>query len=70
MRPGLPLDCSGESDLSGRFLHGLTDSRVAGRAARLIPLIGRLDSFRSAVNETVAEERARLKLAALEQAAF
>jgi hypothetical protein len=60
----------GRSDESRGFLHGLTDDRVASRAARLLPLIGKLYAFRSVVNTTVAEERARLKLAALEQPAF
>ncbi len=67
---GIVAGLLGRSDLAGRFLHGLTDRRVTSRAARLLPIINRLDAFRSAVNEIVTEERARLKLAALEQAVF
>jgi hypothetical protein len=67
---GIAAGLLGQSGDSGRFLNGLTDDRVASRAARLLPLIGRPNAFRSAVNATVAEERARLKLAALQQPAF
>lgn len=67
---GIAAGLLGRGDESSRFLHGLTDDRVASRAAHLLPLIGRLDAFRGAVNTTVAEERERLKLAALEQPAF
>jgi hypothetical protein len=67
---GIAAGLLGRSDESGSFLHGLTDDRVASRAACLLPLVGRLDDFKSAVNEIVAGERARLKLAGLEQPAF
>lgn len=67
---GIAAGLVGQSEVSGCFFNGLTDGRVASRAARLLPLLGGLDAFRSAVNEIVAEERVRLKLAALEQPAF
>ncbi|WP_261271337.1 hypothetical protein [Sphingomonas sp. LC-1] len=67
---GIAAGLLGRVDESSRFLRGLTDDRVVNRAANLLPLIGRLDAFRSAVNINVAEERARLKLVALEQPAF
>jgi len=67
---GIAAGLIGRSEEAGRFLHGLTDDRVASRAARLLPLIGRLDAFRSAVNEIVEEGRVRLKLAGLQQPAF
>lgn len=47
------------------FLHGLTDERVTRRAAALWPLIDRPEAFKSKVNDMVAQERARLKLTAL-----
>lgn len=67
---GIAAGLLGRNDESGSFLRGLTDDRVASRAACLLPLIGRLDDFKSAVNEIVAGERARLKLAGLEKPAF
>jgi hypothetical protein len=67
---GIACGLLGRSDEAGRFLHGLTDDRVISRAAPLLPLSDRPDAFRSAVNGIVAKERARLKLAALEQPAF
>lgn len=67
---GIAAGLLGRTDEASRFLHGLTDDRVTGRAAHLLPLINNLSAFREAVNTTVAEERARLKLAALEQPAF
>lgn len=67
---GIAAGLIGRSDEAGRFFHGLTDDRVASRAAILLPLIGRPNAFRSAVNQIVAEERVRLKLAALEPPAF
>ena len=67
---GIAAGLLGRTVEASHFLHGLTDDRVVRRAAHLLPLIGRLDAFRGAVNATIAEERARLKLVALEQPAF
>lgn len=47
------------------FLDCLTDERVTGRAKPLLPLIERPEAFKSKVNDMVAQERARLKLAVL-----
>jgi hypothetical protein len=52
------------------FLHGLTDERVTKHAAPLLPLINRPDAFKRKVNEMVAQQRAALKLPALDCAAF
>jgi hypothetical protein len=55
---------------ANHFLHGLSDERVVSRAAPLMPLIDRPEAFKSKVNDMVAHERARLKLAALTCPAF
>jgi len=52
------------------FLRGLTDERVAQRAVPLLPLIDRLEAFRSKVNDLLAQERARLKLEPLNSSPF
>lgn len=67
---GIASGLVGRFDEAGRFFHGLTDDRVTGRAAPLLPLIGRPEAFRSKVNDVVAQERARLKLNALHSPAF
>ncbi len=67
---GIAAGLLGRTDEATRFLHGLTDNRVTGRAAHVLPLINNPGAFREAVNKTVAQERARLKLAPLEQPAF
>jgi hypothetical protein len=67
---GIAAGLLGRGEESRRFLHGLTDDRVASRAAHLLPLVGRSEAFRNAVNTIVAEERTRLKLAALGRPAF
>lgn len=67
---GIAAGLLGRNDEAYRFLHGLTDSRVASRAAPLLSLIGATEAFRNAVNEIIADERARLKLPELEKPAF
>lgn len=67
---GIAMGLIGNSEEAGRFLNGLSDDRVIGRAAPLLPLTADPDAFRSKVNETVAQERARLKLAPLNSPAF
>jgi hypothetical protein len=67
---GIAAGLLGRTDEATRFLNGITDDRVTKRAAHLRPLINYLGAFREAVNTTVSQERARLKLAALEQPAF
>lgn len=67
---GIAAGLLGRTDEATRFLHGITDDRVTERAAHLLPLINNPGAFRETVNATVAQERARLKLAALEQPAF
>lgn len=67
---GIAAGLLGRTDEATRFLQGITDDRVTERSAHLLPLINHPGAFRRAVNATVAKERARLKLAALEQPAF
>ena len=67
---GIAMGLIGNSGEAGRFLNGLSDDRVIERAAPLLPFIADSDAFRSKVNETVAQERARLKLEPLNTPAF
>lgn len=67
---GIASGLIGDFEEASRFLNGLSDERVIGRAAPLLPLIAHPDAFRSKVNEVVAQERARLKLAPLNHPAF
>lgn len=67
---GIALGLVGKPAEASRFLHGLSDERVIGRAAPLLPLIPDADSFKSKVNEVVAQERKRLKLEPLAEPAF
>ena len=60
----------GRFDEAARFLHGLTDNRVIGRAAALLPLLADPEAFKRKVNEVVAQERERLNLQPLDGAAF
>ena len=67
---GIASGLLGRFDDAEHFLRSLTDDRVLGRAAPLLPLIGQSDAFKRKVNEVVAQERARLKLSALESGPF
>ncbi len=67
---GIAAGLLGRTDEATRFFHGITDDRVRERAAPLLALLKNPGAFREAVSATVAQERARLKLAALEQPAF
>lgn len=67
---GVASGLLGRSDEAHRFLSSLTDDRVVHRAAPLMPLINRPADFKSAVNNIVSQERARLELTALAQPAF
>jgi hypothetical protein len=60
----------GRSEDAYYFLHGLTDERVTRRAAPLLPLIDCPEAFRSKVNDLVAQQRATLKLPALDHQPF
>jgi len=52
------------------FLQGVSDDRVCERATSLLPLIVDPEAFKRKVNETVVQERARLKLKPLEGPIF
>ena len=67
---GIASGMVGRFDEADQFLRGLTDDRVIGRAAPLLPLIANPDAFRNKVNDFVAKERARLKLKPLGGPAF
>lgn len=67
---GIASGLVGRFEEAGRFLHGLTDDRVTVRAAPLLPLIAQPEAFKNKVNEGVAQERAWLKLRALDSPAF
>jgi hypothetical protein len=67
---GIASGLIGSFEEGGTFLHGLTDDRVTGRAAPLLPLITNPDAFRKKVNDIVGQERTRLKLKALASPAF
>ncbi len=67
---GIAAGLLGRTDEANRFFVGLTDDRVIERAAHLRPLIGQPEAFRSKVNDVVAQERARLKLTALDKPMF
>lgn len=62
---GIASGLVGRFEDAAHFLHGLTDERVTKRAAPLLLLINRPEAFKSKVNDMVAQERARLKLTAL-----
>jgi hypothetical protein len=62
---GIASALIGRLEDADHFLHGLTDERVTRRAALLLPLLDRPEAFKSKVNDMVAQERARLKLTAL-----
>jgi hypothetical protein len=59
---GIASALVGRFEDARHFLLGLTDERVTGRAAPLLPLIDQPEAFRSKVNDLVAQERARLNL--------
>jgi hypothetical protein len=67
---GVASGLVGRLEEASCFLHGLSDELVTKRAAPLLPLIFDPDAFRSKVNETVVQERARLKLKPLDGPAF
>ncbi|MBB5712806.1 hypothetical protein [Sphingomonas xinjiangensis] len=67
---GIASGLIGSFEEAGTFLHGVTDNRVTGRAAPLLPLIADPEGFRGKVNDVVAQERTRLKLKALARPAF
>lgn len=67
---GIASGLIGRFDEAARFLHGISDHRVIGRAAPLLALTGDPDAFRSKVNEVVAQARIRLKLKPLDCPAF
>jgi len=52
------------------FLRGITDERVTRHAKPLLSLIDKPESFRSKVNEPVAQQRATLKLPPLDRHPF
>lgn len=52
------------------FLTSVTDERVTNLAASFLPLIHRPDAFKNRVNTLVAQERARLKLKAMDGPPF
>lgn len=60
----------GKFDDAGRFLQAVSDDRVVGHAALLLPLVTDPDAFRRKVNEIIAQQRARLKLKPLDSPAF
>lgn len=67
---GIASALIGRSEDAQNFLHGLTDERVTKHAAPLLPLIDRPELFKGRVNEMVAQQRAALKLPALDCPAF
>ena len=67
---GIALGLAGRSEEADCFLNGLSDERIIGRAATLLPLVNDPDMFRIKINEVVAGERARLKLDPLDNQAF
>ena len=67
---GIASALVGSFDDARYFLDGLTDERVTKHAAPLLPLINRPDAFKEKVNEIVAQQRAALKLPALDCLAF
>jgi len=67
---GIASGLVGRFEDAAYFLHGLTDERVITRAAPFLPLIDRPDLFKDKVNEMVAQQRAALKLPALDCPAF
>ncbi|WP_375383399.1 hypothetical protein [uncultured Sphingomonas sp.] len=67
---GIASGLIGNFEEAGTFLHGLTDDRVTGHAAPLLPLLADPEAFRIKVNDLVAQERARLKLKALDNPVF
>ncbi|WP_336977873.1 hypothetical protein [Altererythrobacter fulvus] len=69
-RAGLACGILGKKEESAAFLHGIHDTRVIPYAAPFLPLTGRTADFRSRVNELLAQQRAILKLPALECGPF
>jgi hypothetical protein len=67
---GIASGLIGRFEDASYFLQRLTDERVTRRAALLLPLIDHPDAFRCKVNDFVAQERARLKLAPLSSEPF
>ncbi len=67
---GIASGIVGRFEEARKFLDGVTDDRVTGRAARFLSLIANPDAFRSKVNDLVAEERARLQMKPLDSLAF
>jgi hypothetical protein len=62
---GIASALVGRLDDADHFLRAVTDERVTKLAQPLLPLIDRAEVFKGKVNEMVAQERARLKLPAL-----
>ncbi len=67
---GIASGLIGRLEDANHFLRGLTDERVTIRAAPLLPLIDRPEAFKTKIYGLIAEERSRLKLAALNSSPF
>ncbi|MBX3593394.1 hypothetical protein [Sphingomonas sp.] len=65
-RAGLACGILGKPKKAEDFLRGITDPRVVPHAAPFLALVSNPLEFRSRVNELVAQQRAALKLPALE----
>lgn len=69
-KAGLACGILGKHEEAAAFLHGITDDRVIPHAAPFLALAGRTSEFRSRINKLVAQQRAKLKLPALENDPF
>jgi hypothetical protein len=69
-KAGLACGILGRQEEAADFLRGITDSRVVPHAAPFLALTGSTSAFRSRVNGLVAQQRATLKLPALERDPF
>ncbi len=67
---GIASSLVGKPEEARCFLQGVSDERVADRAASLLPLIVDPEAFKSKVNEIVVQQRAALKLKPLDGPAF
>jgi hypothetical protein len=67
---GIASSLVGKLEEARSFLQGVSDERIANRAASLLPLIVDPEAFKSKVNEIVVRQRATLKLKPLDGPAF
>ncbi len=69
-KAGLACGILGRHEEAAAFLRGISDLRVVPHAAPFLALTGSTSAFRSRVNGLIAQQRATLRLPALERDPF